>query len=282
MPPIVTLLIILVLLGLLLAGATVLIVAHGILTPPRMTDGRAIWRYRRLSPGDLGLRFENETFTLRDASRRDGRPLHIAGWWIPSDNAAAGCYAVLLHGYGDAKVGVIAYAPLLHQLGWNVLAIDLRAHGESGGRYSTAGFWERDDVSQVINQLQASRPTQATTLVIVGTELGAAVAAATAAMRDDIAGVVLEHSFDDFSETVIARAATIGLGRGPFIGMALRVAEWLAGARFADVRPADMIRQIRCPSLVSHDLTSENIAEFLQSVPHAYAASLPSPPPPPE
>ena len=34
---------------------------------------------------------------------------------------------VLLHGYADAKVGAIAWAPMWHELGYHALAIDLRA-----------------------------------------------------------------------------------------------------------------------------------------------------------
>src|SRR5438270_822164 len=139
-------------LGLVLVGIMVLLMARGILQPPRMTDWKAIYRLHRLSPGDLGLSFDNQNFNVRDA--RTNRPLHIAGWWIPHPAAAGRC-AILIHGYADAKVGAIAWAPLLHEMGLNILAIDLRAHGDSGGHFSTGGYFERDDVNQVIDQLFA-------------------------------------------------------------------------------------------------------------------------------
>ena len=43
-----------------------------LLKPPRMTDGKATWVLKRLSPGDLGLPFEELSFEVRDA-RRSGR-----------------------------------------------------------------------------------------------------------------------------------------------------------------------------------------------------------------
>src|SRR4051812_6198826 len=112
----VSLLVILIVLGLVLVGLTILLMARGILMPPRMTDGKAIYRLHRLSPGDLGLSFEFAWFDVRDV--RSGRPLRIAGWWMPHPAAAGRC-AILLHGYADAKVGAIAWAPLLHEQGLN-------------------------------------------------------------------------------------------------------------------------------------------------------------------
>ena len=45
---------------------------------------------------------------------------------------------------------------MVHDFGYHVLVIDLRAHGESGGSHSTAGFFERHDLNQVINDLRAA------------------------------------------------------------------------------------------------------------------------------
>ena len=78
-------------------------------------------------PRGIFTKYEDVNFTLRD--ERTGGPLRIVGWWIPHPQADGRC-VVLLHGLADAKVGVIAWAPLWHSLGFNILAIDLRAHGE--------------------------------------------------------------------------------------------------------------------------------------------------------
>src|SRR5206468_3740937 len=105
---------------------------------------------------------------------------------------------ILLHGFGDAKVGSIAWAPTLHSLNLNLLALDLRAHGESTGRFTTAGVRERHDISQVIDQLHRDHPSETTQLILFGISLGAAVAAATAVLRDDISAVILECPFPDY------------------------------------------------------------------------------------
>src|SRR5689334_15757365 len=111
--------------------------ARMLLTPSRMSDGKAAYLLKRLSPGHLGLRYELTRFEVRgqrtgDALNADvlnGDVLKIAAWWI-AHPAAMGKCVVLIHGYGDAKVGAIAWAPMFHAMGYHILAIDLRAHGE--------------------------------------------------------------------------------------------------------------------------------------------------------
>ena len=236
--------------GALLTAATVFLMAWSLLRPPRMTDGKAAWLLRRLSPGDLGLPYEDVSFSVRD--ERTGQRLRLAAWWIPAAEGARpseNC-VVLLPGYADAKVGVIAWAPVWHVLGFNILALDPRAHGDSGGHESTAGYFERHDINQVIDRLRGERPAATRQVVLFGASLGAAVAVAAAALRDDVAAVVLESPFADFRAASAAHMDLLGLPGGFLQSAALRLAERMSGANFDDVRPIDVLRSVRCPALV--------------------------------
>jgi hypothetical protein len=233
--------------GIASGGAVIAIMAVMLLRPKRMSDARALVLLHRLSPADLGLEFENVSYQVID--EQTGGKLKIAGWWIPSGNAGGRC-AVILHGYSDAKVGGIAWAPLLRSLGFNVLAIDLRAHGESGGANTSAGFWERHDVSQVLDQTKAERPGDTRQILLFGVSLGAAVAAATAAMRDDLWAVILEGPFATFRHAAAKHGDNLGTP-GPFFQeSAFRLAKWMAHADFDAVNPVDTIPKIGCPVMV--------------------------------
>ena len=232
--------------GLLWIGLAALM-AWSILTPPRMSAGKAIYHLHRLSPGDLGLGFEEQPFTVRDS--RSNRKLHIAGWWIPASPSANRC-AILIHGYADAKVGAIAFAPLLNDLDLNILAIDLRAHGESDGRFSTGGYFERDDITQVIDQIRAARPFQTEQLILFGISLGASVACGIAAVRSDIAAVILESPFPSYERVIASHIRLMNLPGGLMLKAAIAVGQKISGANFSEVRVVDLLRVIHCPAML--------------------------------
>jgi pimeloyl-ACP methyl ester carboxylesterase len=233
--------------ALLLIAAATLLLALIILSPPRMTDGKALYLLQRLSPGDLNMHFEPMRFTVRDS--RSGKPLDIAAWWIPQENPSNKT-VILIHGYADAKVGSIAWAPTWQSLGYHILAIDLRAHGETSGRFTTAGFFERHDIDQIINQLRASHPQQTQKLVLFGISLGAAVALATAALRDDISALVLECPYISFRGGTRQRITMLKIPARSVLRPAMSIAKLLSGADLDLIQVPQLIASAKCPIFV--------------------------------
>ncbi len=233
----------------MLAVTLVVLMARGLVRPPRMMDGKALYILKRLSPGDLNLVFEEVRFRVHDAA--GGGELTIAAWWIPHPDRPSGT-CIIVHGYGDAKVGGIAWAPTWLDLGFNVLAIDLRGHGESGGSFTSAGFYEREDLSQVIDQLRAQRPYETRDVVLFGISLGAAVVAAVGAMRKDLSAVVLESPYAHFVHAAAAHGRAMGMPLVHLQPAIARLAGRMIGADFDAVSPIRLIPQIRCPVLLIH------------------------------
>ena len=56
--------------GVLLVIVTAGVIAVSLLHPPRMSDGKAMYVLRRMSPADLGLPYERVNFDVRDEAYR--------------------------------------------------------------------------------------------------------------------------------------------------------------------------------------------------------------------
>jgi len=134
--------------------------------------------------GQLGFRFEPVHFAATDG-------LRLEGWWIPArkplpaelkERPDWGHRTVILcHGLGANKANQLIMAQDLVPSGYNVLAFDFRAHGESGGQLSSFGDLERRDVLGAVRWLRAQRPDESKHVFGVGASMGAAALIAAAA-----------------------------------------------------------------------------------------------------
>lgn len=99
---------------------------------------------------------------------------------------------IILHGFMGSKERMGEYAALYHQLGYNVLMPDARAHGNSQGKYIGYGWPERYDVRKWTNKLIAKNGTNSQ-IVIAGTSMGGATTMMTS-------GIKLPHQVKAFVE----------------------------------------------------------------------------------
>jgi pimeloyl-ACP methyl ester carboxylesterase len=246
------LLLMLLLVGAALFAFVCLMMARALLSPPRMIGGQALWMLRRLTPDDLGLPFEEIWFDVRD--EKSGQKIDIAAWWIPAATGQSDRCALIVHGYADSKIGGIAWAAVFRAMGYHVLAIDLRAHGRSGGRHTTAGFFERHDLSQVIDQIRTQRPSETRTLILFGVSLGAAVVGAAAALRrgDDIDAIIMDCPYADYVSAAHTHARVMGMPGPLFQKIAIAWAQRISRADFLACAPVNIIPTIACPLMVIH------------------------------
>ena len=254
-----TLIAVLMVVGALVFGVVVLMMARFLLMPPRMTGGLAFWTLKRLTPRDLNLAYEELWFDVRDEAVGGREVLKVAAWWIGARDPSCGRCVVIVHGYADSRIGGIAWAPTFVEMGWNVLSIDLRAHGESGGRHTTAGYFERYDLSQVIDQVRAMRPEKTRRLVLFGVSLGAAVAGGAvelrqgnAAGKSDVDAVIMDCPYRDYVSAAKTHARVMDMPGPWFQRAAVGLAKWMSGADFYACSPVEVIPRLRCPLMVIH------------------------------
>ncbi|MDC7220786.1 MAG: alpha/beta fold hydrolase [Spirochaetales bacterium] len=80
---------------------------------------------------------------------------------------------VLCHGYRYTWVGTAKYMPLLMEEGWNIITYNHRYHGDSGGPFCSAGYYESHDLKAVCDWAWRKFP-QTETFGVQGESMGGA------------------------------------------------------------------------------------------------------------
>ena len=107
-----------------------------------------------------------------EVSWRSADGTALRGWFVPAQGSDH--TAIVCHGVMDTKSGVMAFVDALHEGGYNILAFDMRGHGESDGWTVSYGRRERDDILAGLEYLKAHRAPAARRVVGVGWSMGAA------------------------------------------------------------------------------------------------------------
>lgn len=258
---------------LLLGGALTLIaaiamVARSLTHPPRRTYGSAIARGLAGDPSELDppRLFEAWSFTSRG--------LDLPVWDIPGDDPA-GPIVVLVHGWGDSRIGGLVRLFAVLPVASRVILWDLPGHGEAPGTCAL-GTREADDLRSLLATIKADVP-----IVLFGWSLGAGLAIELAAgnasdhERARIAGVIAEAPYR-FAITPARRV--MHLRRLPH-RLNLPPAFWLLGMRFGvGARWTRFDRAIHaanlsCPLMLIHGTDDEvcpidDSRSIARAVPH--------------
>jgi alpha-beta hydrolase superfamily lysophospholipase len=179
---------------------------------PYLAGIAVVYRPKVAHAGDptslLNVPYERVAFNATDGQR-------VVAWWIPAGTEGTGSVAdrtvLLCHGFLADKAEELHLARDLVPAGFNVLAIDLRGHGESGGQLVGFGHAERCDVLGAVRWLRTNRPQACHRLFGVGRSLGSAALLAAAAdpstEGQSIDGLALYSAYDS-PEAVVHQASS--------------------------------------------------------------------------
>ena len=120
----------------------------------------------------------------------------LSGFWIPAETPHG--VVLLLHGMdGMDASSFLPQAAFLRKAGYSVFDLDMRAHGGSGGERIGLAFEEPMDASAALDWIASwGQPASRRVPVsILGISMGGATAIRTAAVRDDVDGVISVSSF---------------------------------------------------------------------------------------
>jgi uncharacterized protein len=143
------------------------------------------WRGINRGPESFGLK--GEVVSLRST---DG--VCLKGWWLPSAEPGR-ANVIIVHGVDHTRQVMLPRATFLVRGGYNVLALDLRGHGESAAQYASPGYLESRDILGAIQYVR-DRGEHAP-IVLLGLSYGAAAAVLAAARSREVDAVVADGVF---------------------------------------------------------------------------------------
>ena len=200
--------------------------------------------------------FPNDTITLETKT-----VIPIDAWYAKPDSVAKGT-VILFHGIMANKGMLLSEASEFRFLGYNVMLVDFRAHGNSGGHITTIGNNESEEVKLAYDHIARQGEKN---IFLYGSSMGGVVVAKAVADYDlKPSGVFLEMPFASLQSHLMGRARLLGFrgfGERPF---AFLVTLWIGLERgfngFND-QTSRYVSKINCPVLMQWGAADEYVVK---------------------
>lgn len=171
---------------------------------------------------------------------------------------------IICHGVTESKVNSFRFARLFEKLGFNSVIYDHRRHGESGGKTTSFGFYEKSDLHAIVQHVRDEIGNDAL-LGIHGESMGAVTTILYAGTYQDQADFhIVDCPFSDFTEQVLHVMRRETPLRST---MVLRIANLFLkmrdGYTLNLVSPKEVIANIDTPVLFIHSLEDTFILPYM-------------------
>lgn len=168
-------------------------------------------------------------------------------------NSGSHRYVIIVHGYNCTLDDMYCYGPVFYEKGYNVLFIDMRAHGKSEGDYIGMGWLERFDLQKWCNFIVQRDPDAE--ILLYGQSMGAACVLMTSgeALPDNVKAIVEDSGYASVGEmykTIMKEA--LHLPAFPFLNTANADAKRRAGYSFFDADAGKQVQKSKLPIMFIH------------------------------
>lgn len=241
--------------------ATVIATAFGILATNRLMFLKIKDTEVVLKRESIARRFDTHWYetvpkTTMRVQSPNGYLLH-ALYLRPLDTTRT---VIICHGVTENKINSMKFARMFERLGFNSVVYDHRRHGDSGGKTTSFGFYEKMDLRAIIQEVR-SRIGKRALLGIHGESMGAATMILTAGTYPEDANFyVADCPFSDFTEQVFHIVKTSTPLRTPKV---IRIANIFLkirdGYTTSLVSPKQVISNVKHPMLFIHSLEDDFI-----------------------
>jgi uncharacterized protein len=149
---------------------------------------------------------ESPTFPYDTVTLKTEKGIFIDAWYSKADSAKG--TVLIFHGISSNKAFLITEANEFRFQGYNIMMVDFRAHGNSGGNTTTMGIRETEEVKLAYDYVVQQGEKN---IFLYGSSMGAVVVMkAIADYQLNSSGVILEMPFASMQTHLQARARLLG------------------------------------------------------------------------
>lgn len=196
-------------------------------------------------------RYYFDTHKTEDIYMQSRDSLMLHGTAVINDRSR---WVIICHGYSSTARQMSSYAELFDELGFSVLAVDLRGHGESEGTYRGMGWHDSYDVWDWSCLLE--KRYKARDIILFGISMGGATVmmAAGHALPESVKGVIEDCGYSSVkAELKYSMKKRYHLPSFPLLNMASFVTKRRAGySLLTDGDAAAQLRLTKLPVLFIH------------------------------
>ncbi len=175
----------------------------------------------------------------------------LYGFFIPSKDDGQKTI-VFCHGVTSSHLGSVKYARMFHNRNWNVFLYDQPRHGESEGKVTGYGYYEKYDLKTVVEYIK-KRTGGNSIIGIHGESMGAAAILQYAGVEDAADFYIADCSYSSLWEQLIyLLKRDFHLPRFPFMLIADFFIKMRGKFRIKDVNPLEDVKKIANPVLFIH------------------------------
>lgn len=220
-------------------------------------------RLMYIKPKDAAFIYEREVKAKRfDEAWYNGCLKEELSIQSPNDYTVKGIFLkplatrntmIICHGVTESKMNSIKYARMYERLGFNTIVYDHRRHGDSGGKTTSYGHYEKFDLQAIVQAVKKIIGEDAL-LGIHGESMGAATTLLYAGTVEDHASFYISDcAFSDFRE-LLARIVKNSLSIDfkfavDITNIFVRMRD---GYSFDHVNPKLAVKNIKNPTLFLH------------------------------
>ncbi|MGM0751349.1 MAG: alpha/beta hydrolase [Bacillota bacterium] len=169
-------------------------------------------------------------------------------------------FMIFSHGVTENKWNSIKYMNLFLKQGFNAVIYDHRRHGESGGKTTSYGYFEKYDLKAVVDEL-IRREGEDVFFGIHGESMGAATLLLYAGSVEDRADFyIADCPFSDFGEQLSYRMSVeVKMPARFLLPLVNRTLKLRQGYTLKDLSPISVVQNIQKPVLFIHSKNDDFI-----------------------